>query len=103
MRSNAIAIVTNQINIHSGCRKMSYLITEIEQIYYIENINLEVFENFYSEFISYPIWEERNYYNKEYLAKLDIELNSIDHKYKQQIFNKCNEIIEKFEYIKKVC
>ncbi|AWI26828.1 hypothetical protein [Flavobacterium pallidum] len=103
MRSNSIAIVTNQIDIYTGCTKMAYFISAIERIYYLENIDLEVFEVFISAFNKYPIWDERNYYNKEYLAKLDVELNSIHDQYKQSILEKCNEIIEKFEYIKNVC
>ncbi|OYU78958.1 MAG: hypothetical protein CFE23_16325 [Flavobacterium sp. BFFFF1] len=103
MLSNAIAINTNQIDIHKGCYKMTYLIPAIQEIEFLDNINLEIFENYYDDFMSYPIWEERKYYNKEYLAKLDNELNIIDQKYKQPIFDKCAEIIEKFGYIKNGC
>ncbi|AWA30979.1 hypothetical protein HYN48_13315 [Flavobacterium magnum] len=103
MRSNAIAIVTGQINIHSGCIKMRWFISDIERISCLENIDLKVFDNFYSAFSKYPIANERNYYNKQYLAKLDIELDSINDQYKQSVLEKCQEIIEKFEYIKNVC
>lgn len=103
LRSNAIAITTNQIDIHSGCIKMNKYISNIEYIKPLENINLEVFEDFYKAFSTYPIVEEKKYFNKEYLAKLEKELYLIDSEYKQQTIEKCTEIIEKFEYIKTVC
>ena len=97
MRSNAIAIVTNQIGIHSGSMKMNNFIDIISEIETLENINLEVFEDFYSAFAAYPIEKEKQYYNKEFLAQLDSKLKLIDDEYKPQIIEKCKEIIEKFE------
>ena len=103
LRSNAIAIITNQIDLHLGCIKMNTYIYNIRDIKALENIDLKVFEEFYKAFSLYPIIEEKKYYNKEYLAKLEIELDLIDNEYKSRIETKCKEIIEKFEYIKTVC
>jgi hypothetical protein len=95
MRSNAIAITTNQIGIHSGCMKMNNLRSQIDQIRPLTNISLEVFENFYTAFCNYPIEEERQNYNAELLKNLDQGLNPINDKYKPLILEKCKEIIEK--------
>lgn len=99
MRSNAIAIKTNQIEIHSGCMKMEFYMNRINEIEYLNEIDLEIFEDFNNETRFYPIEEEREKYNIEYLKKLDVELNKIDEKYRDRIYEKCDEIITKFEYI----
>jgi len=96
IRSNAIAITTNQIGIHSGCMKMNFLIRQIEDIRPLTKISIEVFGNFYNAFANYPIDDERKNYNTEFLENLDRELNPINDKYRPLIIEKCNEIIEKF-------
>ena len=103
MHSNAIAIITNQIEFHSGCVKMNHYITAIEEIKPLENVNLKVFEDFYKAYSLYPIIEKKRYFKKEYLEKLEKELNLIENEYKPKTIDKCKEIIEKFEYIKTVC
>ena len=99
MRSNAIAIKTNQIEIHSGCMRMKFYMNRINEIEYLNEIDLEIFEDFNNETRFYPIEEEREKYNIEYLKKLDVELNKIDEKYRDRIYEKCDEIIIKFKYI----
>ncbi len=99
MRSNAIAIITNQISIHSGCIKMNYFIDRIGEIEPFKNMGLKVFKDFYEAFSVYPIENERQNYNKEFLVHLDIKLKVVDDKYKPQIIEKCKEIIEKFEVL----
>lgn len=95
MRSNAIAIKTNQVEIHFGCMKMIWLLNKIQNSTKLNQIDLNVFSRYYSEFSFYPMGAVRIKYNKEYLAKLDSELSLIDEKYKVQIYLKCGEIIEK--------
>ncbi|MFC3157851.1 Protein of unknown function [Chryseobacterium arachidis] len=103
LRSNAIAITTNQIQIHSGYFKMNYLIGRINDIKSLDNIDLDIFKKYYNEIQFHPIGEERKLYNKEYLKKLDSKLELIDKKYKALLNEKCKEIIEKFKDIKDFC
>lgn len=102
LRSNAIAIITNQIEIHSGYFKMHYLIGRINDIQPLD-IDLNIFEKFYNEIQFYPVGEERKLYNMEYLKKLDSKLELVDAKYKKLLDEKCKEIIEKFKDIKDFC
>lgn len=53
--------------------------------------------------MNYPIGEERQYYNKEYLDALDLKLAVMDRKYQEILQEKCLEIIEKFSDIKDRC
>ena len=95
MNSNAIAIVTNQIELQSGCEKMVHLTEKINEIQILDTINLEIFKTFCREVKSYPIIEKRNHFKKEYLEKIDLELKLIDEKYNKEIKVKCLELIEK--------
>lgn len=81
LRSNAIAIVTGQIEIHSGYFKMNYLLGRINDIKVFEEIDLSIFETCYNEIQSHPIGDERKLCNKEFLDKLDSKLKRIDEKY----------------------
>ncbi|WP_312392476.1 hypothetical protein [Chryseobacterium sp.] len=103
LRSNAIAITSNQIQIHSGYFKMDYLIGRINDIKPLDNIDLAIFKKYYNEIQFHPIDKERKLYNKEYLAKLDSKLKFIDEKYKDLLDEKCKEIIEIFKDIQDFC
>lgn len=97
LRSNAIAIVTNQIDFRSGCLKMENLKKSINEIYIIENIDLEIFKKYKNDISHLPIIEKTNYFKKEYIDSLDEQLNLINENYKKVIILKCQEIIEKIE------
>ena len=99
LRSNAIAIKTNQIEIHLGCNKMEYLKNRIDDINVLDEIDLNIFIKFNNAVRFYPIGEDRNEYNKEYLKKLDAELKTIDNQYLDHIFQKCDEIIDRLKSI----
>ncbi|GEN74793.1 DUF2489 domain-containing protein [Chryseobacterium hagamense] len=103
LRSNAIAILSNQIEIHSGYFKMNYLLGRINDIKKLENIDLSIFNSYYSEIQSYPIGDERKLYSKEFLDRLDARLKRVDEKYMDALAEKCGEIIEKFKNIKDFC
>ena len=102
LRSNAIAIKTNQIEIHLGCNKMEYLKNRIDDINVLDEIDLNIFIKFNNAVRFYPIGEDRNEYNKEYLKKLDLELKTIDNQYLEKIFKQCDEIINQFQNINSV-
>ena len=57
---------------------------------------LDIFEKYCNDFSFYPIGDERDKFNKDYLQKLDKELKNIDERYKIQILKKCDEIINQF-------
>ncbi len=99
LRSNAIAIKTNQIEIHLECNKMEYLKNRINDIKALDEIDLDIFIEFNKKVRFYPIGEDRNEYNKEYLKKLDAELKTIDNQYLDHIFQKCDEIIDRLKSI----
>ncbi|WP_294245117.1 hypothetical protein [uncultured Chryseobacterium sp.] len=103
LRSTAIAITTRRIGPHEGYAKMNYLIGRIEDILPLQEIHLEVCRKYDHEIMNYPIGEERQHYNKEYLAALDLKLAVIDRKYQEMLQEKCLEIIEKFSDIKDRC
>lgn len=103
LRSNAIAIVTNQIEIHSGYFKMNYLLGRISDIKRLEEIDLSIFKTYYNEIQSHPIGDERKLYSKEFLDRLDSKLKRVDEKYMDALTEKCGEIIGKFKEIKDFC
>lgn len=103
IRSNAIAILTNQIEIHSGYFKMNYLLGRIEDIKLLEEIDLSILKTYYNEIQSHPIGDERKLYSEEFLGKLDLGLKRIDERYLDDLTEKCGEIIEKFKDIKDFC
>lgn len=94
LRSNSIAILTNQIDFDFGCLKMKTIIYWIENISPLEEIDVRVFKDFYEEMSFYPIEKERENYNLEYLKILDKEVEKIHLKYKELILKKCIEIKE---------
>ena len=72
--SNARAILTNQIAIPLGVVKMTKLIKWINCIEPID-LDLNVFNEYYSKTTELPLGTERLTYNKEFLLKLDLELD----------------------------
>lgn len=56
LRSNAIAIITNHVQIHSGYFKMHYLIGRIDDFKSLDNIDLAIFKKYYNEMQFHPNW-----------------------------------------------
>jgi len=103
LRSNAIAITTHQIDMHSGFFKMNYLSGRIEDIRALEDLDLSIFRKYYLEIQSHPVGQERQLYSKDFLERLDRKLKAVDEKYRDLLYRKCLEIIEKYKYIKDLC
>ena len=103
LRSNAIAITTHQIDMHSGFFKMNYLSGRIEDIRALEDLDLSIFRKYYLEIQSYPIGQERELYHKDFLERLDRQLKAVDERYSDLLHEKCLEIIEKYKDIKNLC
>ena len=91
--SNSRAILTNQIDFTIGCFKMKNLINSISETNSIENIDLQIFSEFYRKMEFFPIGNEKEKYNQKYLKKLDVKIKKITHEYESPIFTKCKEII----------
>ena len=99
--SNARAILTNQIGIPLGVLKMGAIITRIQFIRPITEIDLSVFSEYNNKTSTFPINKERLHYNSEYLKQQDTILDELTVKYKDSIIIKCNEIIEMYSNTKK--
>jgi hypothetical protein len=95
--SNARAILSNQITLPLGVSKMKKYISWINQIEPIENINLDVFSEFMSLTEDLPIGTERLTYSLDFLKKQDVQLDKLTSRYKDQIIEKCFEIIRRLQ------
>ena len=102
MHSNAIAMAIGQIDLRDGCVKMKYLYDQIDYIQPFEEIEIDIFGEFYSKTGFFPLSKERGVYNQEYLSMLDVRLSVIVDQYKNQMIQKCEELINKLQYIKRI-
>ena len=94
--SNSRAILTNQITIPVGSQKMEKIIFWINAIKPIIEVDLKVFIDLNNQTGDYPIGTDRLSYEKNFLAKLDSELNPLVESFKDDIIKKCEEIIQVF-------
>lgn len=94
MVSNSRAILTKQIDFVEGCFKMKVLIGNVTYIKPIDNIDLEIFSVFYHKMAFYPIGNEKEEYNKEFLEKLNLKIQLILDEFEKPILDKCEEIIK---------
>lgn len=94
--SNSRAILTNQIGLPLGVQKMTKILTWIENIKSLENIDTEIFSKCYKKFSKYPIGTERLTYNKDFLIAQDRLIDDVVYKYKDLLLEKCHEIIKKY-------
>ena len=94
--SNAKAIIAEKISMPLGSLEMEKIIYWINQIKPITELDLKVFADFNNQTNDYPIGEDRTNYNKEFLAKLDVKLDDVTLYFKDQIREKCLEIIKKY-------
>lgn len=92
--SNAKAILTNQIGLPLGVRKMQKLIIRINQIEPLANIDYSVIEKYLSKINGYPIGTERLQWEKEALKKQDKVIDEVTYYYKEGLIDKCFEIIQ---------
>ncbi len=102
MHSNAIAMATGQTSLREGCLKMQYLYDQIDYISPFDEIDIDIMDEFSSKTSFFPLNKERSVYNQEYLSGLDKSLAVITDQYREQVMQKCSEIIEKLQYIKTI-
>ena len=93
--SNSQAILSKQISMPLGSLEMEKIINWINQIKPITELDLKVFTDYNNQTNDYPIGKDRLQYNVDFLAKLDVKLDDVTSYFKDQIEEKCNEIIKK--------
>ncbi|RFZ82077.1 hypothetical protein DYU05_15720 [Mucilaginibacter terrenus] len=94
--SNSRAIISNQIALPLGVKKMNMIISWIAHIEPIGNINLTVFKEYMSETGNLPLGSERLHYNPEFLKLQDEQLDRITIRFKAEVIDKCFEIIKNY-------
>jgi hypothetical protein len=95
--SNAKAIVTNQIAMPLGVRKMNKIIIWLSQGQYACPIDMTVFQNFENNINGCPVGTERLLWDKEALKLQDQIIDEALAIYKHTIMDKCFEIIESYD------
>ena len=96
--ANARAIISNQIGLPLGCRKMDVRIVWLREF---EEVNYSVFEAYNRESSSVPIGSERLNCSREAIRKYDEVLDELNSRYKEAVIDACFEIISKFDVTKK--
>jgi hypothetical protein len=94
--SNARAIISNQIALPLGASKMTGIISWVDQIEPINQIDLAVFSEYRTKTKDLPLGTERLSYNLTYLKQQDEQLDELTKHYKDKIIEKCFEIIAVF-------
>jgi hypothetical protein len=95
--SNAKAILSNQIGLPLGVSKFGPLITWIDNIEPLSDINLEILSEYNKLTANYFLGPDRLVCNRDYLIKQDKGLDKITMNYKDKLMLKCFEIIERFD------
>ena len=93
--SNARAILTNQIGLPLGVRRMTTILYWINPP--LANINLRIFKDIESKIKACPVGTERLLWDKNALMKQDKLIYKVIDSYRNGIINKCFEIIEVLE------
>jgi hypothetical protein len=95
--SNARAILTNQVAIPLGVRRMKNLIYWASQTHPVNSIDLSIFENVDKQISGCPVGSERLKWEKEALKSLDKLIDPVIIAFREAITDKCFEIIEKLD------
>lgn len=93
--SNARAILTNQIGLALGVQKMTGLLLWVKDLNQLD-INVQIFNEYYSRTTGIPLGTERLQWNIESLIREDQKLQKLDELYKDDILRKCEELIKKY-------
>lgn len=95
--SNAKAILTNQIAIPLGIRKMNKLIFWISKCQYQSTVDMSIFEEFEKNINGCPVGSERLLWDKTALKLQDEIIDKALALYKNEIIDTCFEIIETYD------
>ena len=92
--SNAKAIVTNQVALPLGVRKMNKILYWINHSKTVVSIDFKIFEDFDNMIKGCPVGTERLLWAAEALKVQDKIIDNAATIYKEDILDKCFEIIE---------
>src|SRR5690349_2188541 len=90
--ANAKDILTNQVGISLGVRKMNKLIAAIERAQ-LPAVDLSVFQEFEKKIDGCPVGSERLLWDRETLKKKDIIVDKVIRVYRDKIIDKCYELL----------
>ena len=94
--SNARAIISNQTTIPLGALRMERILYSINEIEPLAEIDLNVFVEYNSKSSNFVIGSERIHCEREFLRNQDRLLDELTSEYKEELIDKCFEIIERF-------
>jgi hypothetical protein len=90
--ANAKDILTNQIGISLGVRKMNKILSTFNSSQFLK-IDLSVFQEFEKKIDGCPVGSERLLWEREALKKKDIVVDKVIKIYRDKIIDKCYELI----------
>ncbi|TKK63987.1 hypothetical protein FC093_23490 [Ilyomonas limi] len=75
-----------------GASKMDKILCWVNQIEPLDNISLDVFIEYHSKILSFPLGTERLQYGPDFLKQQDTQLDAVTMQYKDKPIIKCFEI-----------
>jgi len=90
--ANAKDILTNQVGISLGVRKMNKILGSVNSSQTL-NIDLTVFQEFEKKIDGCPVGSERLLWERNVLKKKDMIVDKVIKIYRDKIIDKCYELI----------
>jgi hypothetical protein len=90
--ANAKDILTNQVGISLGVRKMNKILASLNASQHL-NVDLSVFQEFEKKIDGCPVGSERLLWDREALKKKDMIVDKVIRIYRDKIIDKCYELI----------
>jgi len=90
--ANAKDILTNQVGISLGVRKMNKILGSVNSSQSL-NIDLTVFQEFEKKIDGCPVGSERLLWERNVLKKKDMIVDKVIKIYRDKIIDKCYELI----------
>jgi len=90
--ANAKDILTNQVGISLGVRKMNKIAASANDVQSLK-IDLTVFQEFEKKIDGCPVGSERLLWEREALKKKDMIVDKVIRIYRDRIIDKCYELI----------
>ena len=90
--ANAKDILTNQVGISLGVRKMNKILGSVNSSQTL-NIDLSVFQEFEKKIDGCPVGSERLLWERNVLKKKDMIVDKVIKIYRDKIIDKCYELI----------
>lgn len=91
--SVARSIVTYQVGLPQGCKRMDGAITRLKPY---EKVDYPIFAEYLKGVRELPIGTSRLYWNRAALRELDRKLKPMNQKYRDGVFETCFEIIDRY-------